>query len=251
MDGAHALRSPFISAKSTRKTEMALIGKLGIIHLLAALLLGGCGNSTQKEEKPKDFTWSVQDTTATLLLPGGTEIPFVWCPPATFTMGDDQHATRTILPHHPAHKVTLTRGFWISRQPVTQQQHLALYGKKKAAGASSAPQTAATWFDARDWVELLNTKNEKMRFRLPTEAEWERACRTGREKADLFEWTHDFAAPYTPAHATDPRGPESGSRKVLRGEADCVARYRFEPGLTWSRIGFCVVAEVAAPAQTQ
>jgi len=230
---------------------MSLIGKLVITHLLAALLLNGCGNSTPKEEKPKDFTWSIQDTTAILLLPRGVEIPFVWCPPATFTMGDDQHTTRTILPHAPAHKVTLTRGFWISRQPVTQQQHLALSDKKKAAEASSAPQTAVTWFDARDWVELLNTKNEAMRFRLPTEAEWERACETGREKADLFEWTHDFADSYTPAHATDPRGPESGSRKVLRGETDCVARYQFEPELTWSRIGFCVVAEVAAPAQTQ
>jgi formylglycine-generating enzyme required for sulfatase activity len=135
---------------------------------------------------------------------GTGTIPLVRIPAGSFVMGSalsdpDRGADET------AHRVTISRSFWLGRTEVTQEQWTRVMGTNPSrfAGCPECPVENVTWIDARKFLEKPNAA-EGGGFRLPTEAEWEYACRTG-ERPDT--------AAIDDAHANfDARYPVRGGR---------------------------------------
>jgi formylglycine-generating enzyme required for sulfatase activity len=174
-----------------------------------------------------------------------------WVPPGTFEMGsasggDDEK---------PVHRVTLSRGFYLGVREVTWLEVFVLTGRVPPGpefvvqsffpgGTYVHPgQPGISWEDAVDFCARLSWL-EGRRYRLPTEAEWEYACRAGTktrffwgDDAEAFreyrfkpnpwgfsdfasgseEWCGDFYGPYPREDQVDPKGPSEGKDRVLRG----------------------------------
>jgi formylglycine-generating enzyme required for sulfatase activity len=103
---------------------------------------------------------------------------FAWCPPGTFWMGsplgEEGRGDDEIQ-----HRVTLTRGYWLGTHPVTQAQWRAVMGWKRSSfEGDTLPVESVSWDHCLEFINMLGQKTGK-RFRLPSEAEWEYACRAG------------------------------------------------------------------------
>jgi formylglycine-generating enzyme required for sulfatase activity len=85
-------------------------------------------------------------------------------------------------------KVTLMDGFWMSKMPVTQGQWETVTGGKPShfKGASNLPVESVSWKDCQEFLRRLNGKIEGCEFRLPSEAQWEYACRAGSDANYCF-----------------------------------------------------------------
>ena len=130
----------------------------------------------------------------TVDLGGGVRMELAWCPPGTFTMGSltdetDRDSDET------QHRVTLTKGFWLGKYEVTQGQWEAVMGSNpsyfKKAG-KTAPVVKVSWNDCQEFVRRLNARVPGGGFRLPTEAEWEYACRA--KTTTSFHYGNDLDA---------------------------------------------------------
>jgi hypothetical protein len=82
-------------------------------------------------------------------------------------------------PERPQHRVLISQPFWFGKFEVTQEQWQAVTGKNpsKFKGAKN-PVEMVSWHDVQSFLQGLRAKSRKP-FRLPTEAEWEYACRAG------------------------------------------------------------------------
>jgi formylglycine-generating enzyme required for sulfatase activity len=85
------------------------------------------------------------------------------------------------------HAVTLTKDFWLGKYPVTQAQWQAVMGNNPSYFQGDAQRSVDTvsWNDCQRFLQKLNAQG-RGEFRLPTEAEWEYACRAGSTKAFCF-----------------------------------------------------------------
>jgi formylglycine-generating enzyme required for sulfatase activity len=114
-----------------------------------------------------------------------TGMEFVWVPKGCFQMGDtfgDRESEEK-----PVHEVCLD-GFWLGKFTVTQKQWVQVMGANPSTSpkGDDYPVDSVTWQEAKAFVTRLNVQGKDgMRFRLPTEAEWEYACRSGG-KAEMF-----------------------------------------------------------------
>ncbi len=113
---------------------------------------------------------------------------FVYIPPGTYLMGSPKgEAGRG--GYERQHAVTLTRWFYMQTTEVTQGQWQAVMGSNpsyfKECGAD-CPANYVSWNDVQDFIEELNVRNGDYHYRLPTEAEWEYACRAGTTTAFSF-----------------------------------------------------------------
>ncbi|MEO8034781.1 MAG: formylglycine-generating enzyme family protein [Acidobacteriota bacterium] len=111
-------------------------------------------------------------------------IRFLLIPPGRFVMGSPV----TEPGHRPdeqQHEVVLRHPFFLSATEVTQQQWTSVMGYNPShftVAGMSAPVEQVTWYEAQEFVRRLNALNHALNqgtFRLPTEAEWEYACRAG------------------------------------------------------------------------
>jgi formylglycine-generating enzyme required for sulfatase activity len=108
----------------------------------------------------------------------------VLIPPGKFTMGTPVDERGPDDNEGPQHKVTLSRAFYMGITPVTQGQWKALMGANNNPSSSiysfgdDSPVNNVSWNDAVDFCNKLSKKESKI-YRLPTEAEWEYACRAG------------------------------------------------------------------------
>ncbi len=113
-----------------------------------------------------------------------TGMKFVLIPPGSFLMGSPENE-----PGHEddekQHRVTLSEGFYMGRYEVTQAQWKAVMGENPSSFkncGSNCPVESVSWNDVQKFIKKLNAKSGKA-YRLPTEAEWEYACRAGSTKA--------------------------------------------------------------------
>ncbi len=137
----------------------------------------------QQKDPPKHFTNSIA-------------IKFVWIPPGSFMMGSPREEfalaspkeEKERMPDEVQHKVTLTKGFYMGVYAVTQEEWQAVTGKNPSffnKGEKKLPVERVRWGDCQDFLKKLADK-EKKPYRLPTEAEWEYACRAGTTTAFNF-----------------------------------------------------------------
>jgi formylglycine-generating enzyme required for sulfatase activity len=179
------------------------------------------------------------------------EYAFRWCPPGTFTMGEEKSQ----------HQVTLTKGFWMLETPVTQSMWEKVIGNNPSNfKGATLPVENVSWNDCQDYIKKLNDARlvpAGYKFALPTEAQWEYACRAGTTTAYHFghtltkeqanfagnkttevgkypanawglkdmhgnvcEWCADWYGNYPAGAVTDPTGAAQGSNRVIRG-GDC------------------------------
>ncbi len=108
-----------------------------------------------------------------------TGIAFVWIPGGRFAMGCNPAGGRCPAEESPPHRVTV-RGFWLSRTEITQGQwrRLMSYNPSSFRKGDDYPVDQVHWQDAKAFIASLNRTGHG-RFRLPSEAEWEYACRAG------------------------------------------------------------------------
>jgi formylglycine-generating enzyme required for sulfatase activity len=166
-------------------------------------------------------------------------------PAGSFMMGESSSS----------HKVTLTKGFWIGWTEVTQAQWKAVIGNNPSyfQNCDNCPVEQVSWEDVQQFIQKLNARGEGT-YRLPTEAEWEYAARSGTTgdyagnvdsmgwysansgsrthevainqpnawglydmHGNVWEWVQDWYGDYPGGSVTNPTGATSGSHWVARG----------------------------------
>lgn len=197
-------------------------------------------------------------------LADGVRLEFVLIRPGIFTMGSDEGP---LTNEKPAHRVTLTRPFYLGKFEVTQKQWTTLMGRNLSAfrgdppaiDGAQLPVENVSWHLCQSFLARLQEKVPGRVFRLPTEAEWEYACRAGssarvpagplekqawfgenaggrthpvgqREPnawglydmfGNVWEWCQDQFGPYSTTAPINPAGPtvSSSGTRVARGGA--------------------------------
>ncbi|MBO5436135.1 MAG: formylglycine-generating enzyme family protein, partial [Thermoguttaceae bacterium] len=133
----------------------------------------------------------------------GIEYAFRWCPPGTFMMGSSKSewdAARISWKSYDEkqHSVTLTKGFWMLETQVTQAMWKSLKVQKRDSSGfigDDLPVERVSWHECREFCKALSSKLN-MKVDLPTEAQWEYACRAGTTGAyagdlDAMGWYED------------------------------------------------------------
>ena len=130
----------------------------------------------QPKDPPKHFTNSIG-------------MKFVWIPPGNFMMGSPKEEKER-GDNETQHKVTLTKGFYMGVYTVTQEQWQEVVGNNPSffKGERNLPVENVSWEDCQVFIRKLREKDKKQ-YRLPTEAEWEYACRAGTKTPFHFGGT--------------------------------------------------------------
>jgi formylglycine-generating enzyme required for sulfatase activity len=154
-------------------------------------------NNTKKHEE------------TTIMLPGDVPLVLVRIPAGQFMMGSEPEE-RHFGCEGPQHEVTISRDFYLGRYEVTQRQWIAVMNTTPWSGRwgvldhLDSPAVYITWNETQQFIAVLNvylrnSASESLLVRLPTEAEWEYACRAGTTTA--FYWgpglNHNSAGKYT------------------------------------------------------
>jgi formylglycine-generating enzyme len=142
--------------------------RLFCLSLIAALASTGPIKAQEKKDPPKDFANSIG-------------MKFVWIKPGSFMMGSPKEEKER-QENEAQHKVTLTKGFYMGVYTVTQEQWKEVMGNNPSffKGEKNLPVEQVSWNDCQEFIKKLREKDkDKKPYRLPTEAEWEYACRAG------------------------------------------------------------------------
>ena len=157
-----------------------------LLRLHRRLLATCCG----AEQHPERSTWQARVVELiaagvrpcvpqhTLTLPGGIALTASFIPPGQFLMGS---ALMDAQGEQPVHKVTLTKGFFLGIHLVTQAQWKAVMGTDPSHfKGPNRPVEQVSWEDCQEFCKnLMAHLKSRVTVRLPTEAEWEYACRAG------------------------------------------------------------------------
>lgn len=128
----------------------------------------------------------------------GLKMKLVWCPPGKFTMGSPGTEADRRENEGPV-EVTLTKGFWLGKYEVTQAEWKQFMSSepwkrnKAMPDGDDFPAAAVSWSDALEFCRKLTERERQAghmpdgwEYTLPTEAQWERACRAGTDTRFSF-----------------------------------------------------------------
>jgi formylglycine-generating enzyme required for sulfatase activity/predicted Ser/Thr protein kinase len=197
----HAVSSQAPASAQDEPSTRVTIGRRSVLAMLVVLFVllgvslwprgngGGIAEAPVPAETPAteppaessdigELTWRTKGEGAVLTLPGGVTVEMVWIPPGTFMMGSPP-GEEGRADDEKQRKVTISKGFWMGKYEVTQAQWKAVMGSNPSDfKGDNLPVENVSWNDCQEFIKRLNARREG-RFRLPTEAEWEYACRAG------------------------------------------------------------------------
>jgi len=117
-----------------------------------------------------------QEKNLVIDLGGGVNMEFVLIPAGSFLMGSNTGDND----EKPLHQVVITKAFYMGKYEVTQEQWQALMGNHlNSFPGPKRPVEQVSWSDCQEFLARLKAKTNDLNPRLPTEAQWEYACRAG------------------------------------------------------------------------
>lgn len=167
-------------------------------------------------------------------------IQLIHVPAGSFLMGEtnETHPDSTMeyltsgdYDEKPVHKITITKPFYISETEITIEQYKQFKPNYVGVSKYYPYATGINWYDAEEFCKWLSKKEGKL-YRLPTEAEWEYACKADSNNSlglknfhnEIAEWCYDWYGPYSYGNPSlrdksqiDPVGQAGGFAKVVRG----------------------------------
>lgn len=214
--------------------------KKNFLAFLLSVMIGifFCGFDTSHTKAPQPFTNSI-----------GMKMRYIekgsfimGAQPDSFHIGKPTSMSKDApsADEQPAHRVTISKGFYMSETEVTIRQYQQFKKEYKGTGYFEPYATGISWDEAQAFCKWLSKKEGKP-YRLPTEAEWEYAYRAG--SGGLFwsghhlpeedtnpwglknmasgapEWCFDWVGSYPDTAQTDPVGYDHSWGKVIRGGA--------------------------------
>ena len=163
--------------------------------LLMCLALNAYDRSISAQQFPIS---NVGNRTGEIRSANSVGIKMVWFSADSFTMGSPLDE-KGRYPNEGQVEVKLTEGFWLGQTEITQSQWSQLMGTSPWRGKSNVREgknyaaSFISWDDANSFVEKLNSKEHSSgllpndwEYSLPTEAQWEFACRGGKKSAFSF-----------------------------------------------------------------
>jgi formylglycine-generating enzyme required for sulfatase activity len=250
-------------------------------------------NEAKAKEMQKELAKSLQkEVEEKEDLGKGIKLDLILIPDGKFRMGSpSSEKGRSSI--ESQHEVIITKPFYIGKYEITQEQWESVMGSNPSIKTKGPklPVTDVSWEDCQEFIKKLNEKTDGG-YRLPTEAEWEYACRAGTTTAysfgeaitqseanykdlttgkpvvvkavgaykpnsfglydmhgNVWEWCEDWKADYPTGPAIDPKGPETGPGRVLRGgsfydvgtTARSSSRDLNTPSLRFDKYGFRLV----------
>ena len=199
--------SDFAAALGGNKIKSAKVPKKGSFSKWAAALImilllgaGGAGFTSSEKEvpvpapvsvsvpKPKKLTVALENQELAKIDCNGVSLEMVKIKAGTFTMGSPEGELGRSR-DETQHQVTLTKDYWLGKFEVTQAQYEAIMGNNPSSyKGSNRPVEEVSWKDAKEFCNKLNERYAGKlpagyKFDLPTEAQWEYACRAGTTTA--------------------------------------------------------------------
>ena len=212
-----------------------------------AMVLGLVGALTVRAQEVKPGKVEVIE------LGKDVKLEMVLIPAGKFKMGSPKKE-KDRSDDETQHEVTLTKPFYMGKYEVTQEQWFEIMGENPSREKGrKLPVKNVSWNECHFFIRKLNEKTNGG-YRLPTEAEWEFACRAGTTTAysygdkltksdanilgssiktvgsykpnafglydmhgNVWEWCEDWYGDYPAGAVIDPKGPATGVHRVLRG----------------------------------
>ena len=142
----------------------------------------------------------------------GVKQVFRWIEPGRFDMGSPTHEPERHS-DEIQHSVTLSQGYWLADTTVTQALWLAVMNENPSSfTGDTRPVDSVNWHSAQTFIETLNQLKPALKLCLPSEAQWEYACRAGTqtpfsfgEQIDVTLVNFDGTAPYNHGQASEDR----------------------------------------------
>lgn len=149
-------------------------------------------DSTKEAPASHEIQYQSTPETITVNLQGASSgIDMRLIPPGRYFRGSSSIEAAPSSNEIPRHTVWIAKPFYIGITPITQEQWRAIMGTEPSPGTflPSNPVVGVSWEDCKRFLSILNARVSE-RFRLPTEAEWEYACRAGTET--IFPWRGNY-----------------------------------------------------------
>jgi formylglycine-generating enzyme required for sulfatase activity len=198
------------------------------------------------------------------IVESAANMEMIWCKPGSFLMGSPKSQKGRSI-SGTQYKVSLTEGFYLGKYEVTQEEYEKVMGKNSSNfKGKKLPVEMVSWNDAMEFCKKLTGLEKKegrvpdgWTYILPTEAQWEYACRAGTTTfyswgneinlklanyrdskigktsevgfyqsnpwglfdmhGNVWEWVHDWQGNYPREAVNNPHGPASGSARAGRG----------------------------------
>jgi len=218
---ASGVFAPKASAPPVSRT--LLIAMTLLLAALAVVLVAAAAYVLQitmaSVQAPQSTPGAFPGDTRTFQLDAGVSFDLAWIPPGKFMMGSPDTLDRAgfgpeAKPHDnetPRREVEISRGFWMGRLEVTNAQfrrfrpgHSSGTYKNFSLDGDAQPVVNVSWDDASEFCDWLSAETG-LAFRLPSEAEWEYACRAGSSalyaEGDTPESLRGFANVMNPSVA--------------------------------------------------
>lgn len=166
----------------------AILGLMNplMISILCGLFIGALPTLGADTQPPPEKQTTTSGKEISFDLGGGVKLEMVWIAPGEFAMGSPENEYGRFDNEGPQHRVRISRGYWMGKYEVTQAQWEQVMGHNPAKFKGPRnPVHQVSWYDCQKFVVKLNQKTADQRpagtgsFGLPTEAEWEYACRAG------------------------------------------------------------------------
>ena len=256
------LMKPGTNVKEEVKAQIAELAKLKLEEEAKAKQMEMVKLKQEEEAKVKQMELvkskaGKEEVADIVKVAASIEKDLVLIPVGKFMMGSPE-SEKGRRDNETQHEVTITKSYYMGKYEVTQEQWEGVmdYNPSITKGAR-LPVTGVSWEDCQEFIKKLNAKTSGD-YMLPTEAEWEYACRAGTTTAyavgasltnidanieggpagsikavggynpnafglydmhgNVWEWCNDdWKADYPAGSATDPKGPATGTHRVLRG----------------------------------